>query len=224
MGRPPGRCPPTRTSSSASLSTARARPRWHRRAPARRCACPRLPGFVPGADRGYTQALPERFPFRAALGYSVGDGLQGPTSAPGQQPRRADGRRHLLLPGHARALGVGQCRPAPRLSTTATFSARIAARPRGAWCAKRDPTTTATSASPALPAGHIHTCAARCSRRRSGPGPIPVLLAPADPPKICTQSAVTIAPDVGARYRQDLAFGSPKWHGPTPPTATPSRV
>jgi hypothetical protein len=32
-------------------------------------------------------------------------------------------------------------------------------------------------------------------------GKIPVLLAPADPPKVCTQSAITIAPDIGARHR-----------------------
>ena len=30
-------------------------------------------------------------------------------------------------------------------------------------------------------------------------------------PKICTQSTITIAPDVGARWRQDLAFGSERW-------------
>ena len=38
-----------------------------------------------------------------------------------------------------------------------------------------------------------------------------MLIAPSDPPKICTQSAITIAPDVGARHRQDLAFGSSEW-------------
>lgn len=42
-------------------------------------------------------------------------------------------------------------------------------------------------------------------------GKIPVLSPPLDPPKVCTQSAVTIAPDIGARHRQDLAFGSPEW-------------
>ena len=42
-------------------------------------------------------------------------------------------------------------------------------------------------------------------------GKIPVLLAPADPPKVCTQSAITIAPDIGARHRPDLAFASPLW-------------
>jgi hypothetical protein len=42
-------------------------------------------------------------------------------------------------------------------------------------------------------------------------GRIPVLFPPTTPPKLCCQSAVTIAPDVGARFRQDLAFGSEQW-------------
>ena len=39
-----------------------------------------------------------------------------------------------------------------------------------------------------------------------------VLQPPSEPPKICTQTAITIAPDIGARYRQDLPYGSPAWH------------
>jgi hypothetical protein len=35
---------------------------------------------------------------------------------------------------------------------------------------------------------------------------------PPEPAKICTQSAITIAPDIGARYRQDLPYASPAWH------------
>ena len=42
-------------------------------------------------------------------------------------------------------------------------------------------------------------------------GQVPVLSPPAVPPQVCTQTAVTIAPDIGARHRQDLAFGSEKW-------------
>jgi hypothetical protein len=42
-------------------------------------------------------------------------------------------------------------------------------------------------------------------------GQIPVLAPPLEPPKVCTQSAVTVAPDIGARHREDLAFGSPQW-------------
>jgi hypothetical protein len=35
---------------------------------------------------------------------------------------------------------------------------------------------------------------------------------PGDPPKVCRQAAITIAPDAGARYRQDLPYASPAWH------------
>jgi hypothetical protein len=42
-------------------------------------------------------------------------------------------------------------------------------------------------------------------------GEIPVLGPPGVPPKVCTQSAITIAPDVGARHRQDLAYGTEEW-------------
>jgi hypothetical protein len=38
-----------------------------------------------------------------------------------------------------------------------------------------------------------------------------VLQSPEEPPKICRQTAITIAPDVGARYRQDLPYASPAW-------------
>ncbi len=56
-------------------------------------------------------------------------------------------------------------------------------------------------------------CALRPEAAPLALGKVPVLDPPADPPKVCTQSAVTIAPDVGARHRQDLAFGSPEWAG-----------
>jgi hypothetical protein len=39
-----------------------------------------------------------------------------------------------------------------------------------------------------------------------------VLQPPGNPPKLCRQTAITIAPDIGARYRQDLPHGSPAWH------------
>ena len=41
-----------------------------------------------------------------------------------------------------------------------------------------------------------------------------VLQPPPEPPRICRQTAITIAPDTGARYRQDLPYGSPAWHKP----------
>jgi hypothetical protein len=39
-----------------------------------------------------------------------------------------------------------------------------------------------------------------------------VVQPPPEPPRLCTQTAITIAPDIGARYRQDLPYGSPAWH------------
>ena len=39
-----------------------------------------------------------------------------------------------------------------------------------------------------------------------------VLQPPDEPPRLCRQTAITIAPDTGARYRQDLPYGSPAWH------------
>ena len=36
----------------------------------------------------------------------------------------------------------------------------------------------------------------------------------ADPPPACTQSSVTIPPEAGAKFHQELLFGSPEWHVP----------
>ena len=38
-----------------------------------------------------------------------------------------------------------------------------------------------------------------------------VAVAPLEPPALCRQSAITIAPDVGARHAQSLAFGTESW-------------
>ena len=35
---------------------------------------------------------------------------------------------------------------------------------------------------------------------------------PPELPRLCRQTAITIAPDTGARYRQDLPYGNPAWH------------
>ena len=50
-----------------------------------------------------------------------------------------------------------------------------------------------------------------CPTREKTLGKVPVLFPPEVPPKICTQETITIAPDIGARWRQDLAFGSERW-------------
>ena len=39
-----------------------------------------------------------------------------------------------------------------------------------------------------------------------------VLQPPQELPRLCRQTAITIPPGAGARYRQDLPYGSPAWH------------
>lgn len=59
--------------------------------------------------------------------------------------------------------------------------------------------------------GHPHLCCPlRPASAESSFGQIPVRNPPIQPPKVCTQTAVTIVPDIGARHRQGLAFGSPE--------------
>jgi hypothetical protein len=96
-----------------------------------------------------------------------------------------------------------------------TRAARIAAR---GWCLVREQGPDKDSATRDTPvrfevSTHTHSCAARCSRLWGGEGarPDPRARSLLGPPKVCAQSAVTIAPDIGARHRQDLAFGSPQW-------------
>ena len=79
---------------------------------------------------------------------------------------------------------------------------------------KTAPTPTATSGCPAPPpASHPGLiCPLRQASRSPRDGRAKVLQPPPEPPRICTQTAITIAPDTGARYRQDLPYGSPAWH------------
>ena len=43
-------------------------------------------------------------------------------------------------------------------------------------------------------------------------GRVKVFQPPPELPRICRQTAITIPADIGARYRQDLPYGSPAWH------------
>jgi hypothetical protein len=49
-------------------------------------------------------------------------------------------------------------------------------------------------------------------RHRRRDGRPRVLQPPQELPRLCRQTAITIAPGTGARYRQDLPCGSPAWH------------
>ena len=169
-------------------------------------------GFA-GADRGYSQCLPEHFhlPVRS-LGYSVV--MDYKVTELGYQ---ANSQGAVMVDG------TFYCPAMPELLVAAnadhragtidevTWRARIEARAPWRLVRKQgpDPDGYERWACPAI-GGHPKLC---CPLREPDRalGQIPVLVPPADPPKICRQTAVTIAPDVGARHRQDLAFGSEQW-------------
>jgi hypothetical protein len=78
------------------------------------------------------------------------------------------------------------------------------------------PGLTLTPRDPGVEAGNGSGKAAQARRDNRGRAPrdgrAKVLQPPPEPPKICRQTAITIAPDIGARYRQDLPYGTPAWH------------
>ena len=166
-----------------------------------------------GADRGYTQALPEHFhlPVRA-LGYFVvmdykaaALGLQANSSG----AVMVDGA--FYCPAMPEALVSASADHRCGLIDEATRAARVTARAPFRLVRKQGPDHDGYErlCCPAL-GDHPKLC---CPLRPSenGIGKIPVLFPPASPPKLCSQTAVTIAPDVGARFRQELAFGSEEW-------------
>jgi hypothetical protein len=171
-------------------------------------------GFL-GADRGYSQAQPERFhlPVRA-LGYSLV--MDYKETELGRQANSGgavmvDGA--FFCPSMPEDLVSASVDLRAGTIDAATHAARIAAR--GSWrlVRKQGPDKDGYERHGCPGRGeHPHLCCplqpAAADKAR---GQIPVLAPPLDPPKVCTQSAVTIAPDIGARHRQDLAFGSPQW-------------
>jgi hypothetical protein len=166
-----------------------------------------------GADRGYTQCLPARFhlPVRA-LGYSLV--MDYKENELGTQ---ANSQGALLVDGTFYCPAM----PAPLVRASAehragvvddeTYKERLEARRCYRLLRKEGPDKDGYErlACPALGAHAKVCCQLRPAEGRLGA--MPVLSPPEIPPRICTQSAVTIAPDVGARHRQDLAFGGDEW-------------
>jgi len=79
----------------------------------------------------------------------------------------------------------------------------------------RSHATNAIASNAATPATGHHPpliCPLRQDSLTPRDGRAKVFQPPPEPPRICTQTAITIAPDIGARYRQDLPYGSPAWH------------
>ena len=169
-----------------------------------------------GYDRAYTAALPGRFQLPArALGYRpVMDyridqlGIQANTG------------------GAILVEGTWYCPALPDPLITATASLRdhaitrelydqqIAARAPYQLKHKDGPDADGYQRLSCPATGHNPPliCPLRQDSLTPRDGRAKVFQPPPEPPRICTQTAITIAPDIGARYRQDLPYGSPAWH------------
>ena len=169
-----------------------------------------------GYDRAYTQALPGRFHLPArALGYRpVMDYRDRPARHPGKHRRRHPGRGNLVLPRPARAADHRHHPPArPRHHPRPLRPADH--RPRPYQLKRKDGPDADGYQRLSCPAAGKHPgliCPLRQASLSPRDGRAKVLQPPPEPPRICTQTAITIAPDTGARYRQDLPYGSPAWH------------
>jgi hypothetical protein len=217
MARPPG-APPAHPNLAAALALTRPGEDpggTGARVLASVAARGHKPGWL-GYDRAYTQALPGRFHLPArALGYSpVMDyrddqlGIQANTGGA------------ILVEGtwYCPAL------PDPLITATARLRDHVITRElydqqitaRAPYQLKRKDGPDADGyqrlSCPAL--GHHPglMCPLRQASLSPRDGRAKVPQPPQEPPRLCRQTAITIAPDTGARYRQDLPYASPAWH------------
>jgi hypothetical protein len=169
-------------------------------------------GFL-GADRGYTQCLPEHFhlPVRS-LGYSLV-----------MDYKAAELGRQANTQGAVMVDGAFYCPAMPENLITAGADKRAGIIDEVAYRARteaRGQWRLVRKAGPDQDGYERLSCPAQGERPRlccplrepdQALGKVPVLSPPEVLPKLCTQSAITVAPDIGARHRQDLAFGSDQW-------------
>jgi len=174
-----------------------------------------LPTGYLGADRGYTQCRPENFhlPVRA-LGYS-----------PVMDYKATDLGVQANSQGAVMVDGAFYCPAMPQALVRASADHRSGAiddETRSRLSEARRPWRLVRKQGPDTDGYERFSCPATGERPKlccplrdpaKALGKVPVTAAPTVPPKLCCQSAVTIAPDVGARFRQDLAFGSDEWRG-----------
>jgi hypothetical protein len=173
------------------------------------------PGWL-GYDRAYTAALPERFQLPArALGYRpVMDyridqlGIQASTGG----AILVEGSWYCpALPG---PLITATTRLRDHAITRELYDQQITARRPYQLKRKDGPGADGYQRLSCPAAGHHPglICPLRQASLSPRDGRPKVLQPPPEPPRLCTQTAITIAPDIGARYRQDLPYGSPAWH------------
>jgi hypothetical protein len=169
-----------------------------------------------GHDRAYTQALPDRFHLPArALGYRLVMDYRDD-----QLGIQASSGGALLVEGS------WYCPALPEPLITATTRLRNHAITRDLYhqqITARAPYQLKRKDGPDADGYERLSCPAfghhpglMCPLRETSLSPRDgrpkVLQPPDEPPKVCRQTAITIAPDEGARYRQDLAYGTPAWH------------
>ena len=173
------------------------------------------PGWL-GYDRAYTAALPGRFQLPArALGYRpVMDyridqlGIQANTGG----AILVEGSWYCpALPGPLITATTGL---RDHAITRDLYDQQITARACYQLKRKDGPDADGYQRLSCPAAGHHPglICPLRQASLTPRDGRPKVLQPPPEPPRICTQTAITIAPDIGARYRQDLPYGSPAWH------------
>ena len=169
-----------------------------------------------GFDRARTAALPARVHLPArALGYSPVMDYRAD-----QLGIQANSQGALLVEGSWYCPAL----PEPLISATAdlrdhaidehAYQAKITARTPYQLKHKDGPDTDGYQRLSCPAAGERPrlTCPPREASLTPRDGRPKIFTPPDDPPKICRQTAITIAPDTGARYRQDLPYGTPAWH------------
>ena len=181
-----------------------------------------------GYDRAYTQALPERFHLPArALGYSPV--MDYRADQPGIQAHSG---------GALLAEGTWYCPALPEPLITATaglrdhdldrpaYDAQITARAAYRLNRKDSPDADGYQrlSCPALGNHPRLMCPLRESSLSPRDGRPKVLQPPAEPPKTCTQTAITIPPDAGAATARTFPTAPRPGRPATPPCATPSRA
>ncbi len=174
------------------------------------------PGYL-GADRAYSTAVPENFhlPLKA-LGYSLVMDYKID-----QLGRQANSGGALLVEGNWYCPNI----PEPLIDATLEFrmgkikgdiyEKHIDAREKYLLRRKQGPDQDGYErySCPAIGDYPKVTCPLRPSSTKEGR--IKITLTKPDgelTPAICNQSSITIAPDVGARHRQDLCFATTEWH------------
>ena len=211
IDRRPARAPRPRHRPGAD--PARRRPRRHRRPRAglrgRTRAQTRLARVRPRLYSRAPRALP---PPRPGPGLPAGHGLPDrPARHPGNTGGAILAEGTWYCPALPGPLTIATTRLRDHAISRELYDQQITAR--AAYQLKRKDGPDADGCQRlSCPAAGQHpglTCPLRPASLSPRDGRAKILQPPPEPPRICRQTAITIAPDIGARYRQDLPYGSP---------------